>query len=85
VGEAATVNARVTENRGRVVSTTAELTRDRDGTAIANATATFVRVSDTLAAEWQRRYLENADSTDNADDKPGLPNERVSASGEGTP
>ncbi len=82
VGEAATVNARVTEQRGRIISTSAELTRDRDGTTIATATATFVRVSDTLAAEWQRRYLEDADSTDNADGISGLRIERVPASGE---
>ncbi len=64
VGEPATVTARVTENRGRVVSTTAELTRDSDGTTIATATATFVRVSDTLAGERQRRYLEGGDAAD---------------------
>lgn len=82
VGEPATVTARVTENRGRIVTTAAGLTRNLDNATIATATATFVRVSDTLAAEWQRRYLEDARAADNADGNPGSPRQRVTASGE---
>jgi uncharacterized protein (TIGR00369 family) len=82
VGEPATVTARVSEHRGRLVATASELTRDRDGATIATATATFVRVTDTLAADWQRRYLADSDATDDADGRPGLPSERVTATGE---
>jgi acyl-coenzyme A thioesterase PaaI-like protein len=64
VGEPAIVTARVTKHRGRLVATTAELTRDRDGASIATATAKFVRVSDTLAADWQRRYVEDVNDED---------------------
>jgi acyl-coenzyme A thioesterase PaaI-like protein len=77
VGEPATVTARVTENRGRIVSTAAELMRDFDKATIATATATFVRVSDTLATEWQRRYLENEDATEIANGSPGSSRQRV--------
>jgi acyl-coenzyme A thioesterase PaaI-like protein len=82
VGEPATVTARVTENRGRIVTTAADLTRNLDNATIATATATFVRVSDTLAAEWQRRYLETTDVTEIAIGSPGSPRERVTATGE---
>jgi uncharacterized protein (TIGR00369 family) len=57
VGEPTTVKARVSGVRNRVVNTTAELTLDRDGSAIATASATFVRVSAAVEAEWRARYL----------------------------
>lgn len=59
VGESTTVTSRVTENRRRVLATSAELTRDRDGAVIASATATFVRVSDAVARAWESRYLQD--------------------------
>ncbi|MGH2613756.1 MAG: PaaI family thioesterase [Thermomicrobiales bacterium] len=56
VGEPTTVTARVSDCRDRIVNTTAELTLDRDGSTIATASATFVRVEEAVAAEWRARY-----------------------------
>lgn len=64
VAESTVVSARVTENRGRVVATAAELIRVRDGAVIAAATATFIRVSDAVARAWERRYVDNGASYD---------------------
>jgi acyl-coenzyme A thioesterase PaaI-like protein len=63
VGEPATVLARVSDVRNRVVNTTAELTRDRDRIPIATASATFMRVSAAVEAEWRARYLQDAEVT----------------------
>jgi uncharacterized protein (TIGR00369 family) len=57
VGDRTTVSARITGVRGKIVTTTAELVLDRDGSRVATATATFVRVDDAVAAEWRSRYL----------------------------
>ena len=76
VGEPTTVTARVTENRGRIIATAGELTRDRDGAIIATATGTFVRVSDAVAREWESRYLENGWIDKNESGEPARVNER---------
>jgi acyl-coenzyme A thioesterase PaaI-like protein len=57
VGEQTTVTARVNGTRGRVVTTVAELVRDRDRSPIATATATFVTVEGDVEAAWQARYV----------------------------
>jgi acyl-coenzyme A thioesterase PaaI-like protein len=61
VGDSTTVSARVSDGRMRIVNATAELTRDRDSSSIATASATFVRVSEAVAAEWRARYLQDAE------------------------
>jgi uncharacterized protein (TIGR00369 family) len=62
VGEATIVTARVTGSRGRIVFASAELVLDGSGAQVAKGTATFARVSDEVAAEWQTRYLERSDA-----------------------
>ena len=62
VGELTTATARITEQRGKIVTTVGELARDGDGAMIATATATFLRVSDERAAEWRSRYLAPGDA-----------------------
>ena len=62
VGDPTTVTARVTGRRGRIVMAAAELTLDETGAKVASGTATFVRVSDAVAAEWQARYLKRSDA-----------------------
>ena len=60
VGEATQVTASVTGQRGRIVRTSAHLSRTGDGATIATAKGTFVKVSEDIAAEWQARYLRNS-------------------------
>ena len=62
VGEVTTVVARITGARGRIVTASAELLLDATGAQVARGTATFVRVSESVAAEWQARYLANPDA-----------------------
>jgi acyl-coenzyme A thioesterase PaaI-like protein len=69
VGEEVTVTARVTDNRGRLVATTGAIARDRDGATIATAAAKFVRVSGSLAAQWQSRSLQLENLSSPADSK----------------
>jgi acyl-coenzyme A thioesterase PaaI-like protein len=57
LGEPTTVTARVSGSQGRLVTTTAELSRDRDCSAIATASATFVKVDATTEAAWRARYV----------------------------
>jgi acyl-coenzyme A thioesterase PaaI-like protein len=56
-GEPATVHARVTARRGRLITTAAEMTLDSSGAVIANSTATFMQVDPATEAEWRSRYL----------------------------
>lgn len=57
VGEETTVAARVSQCRGRVISTAAELTRAGDASPVATASGTFVKVSASVEANWRARYL----------------------------
>ena len=57
VGEATTVTARVSERRGRIITTAAELRRDGDIAVLATASATFVKVGPDVEATWRTRYL----------------------------
>ena len=82
IGEPTTVTARVTENRGRIVATTAELTRDLDRTTIATAAATFVRVGKSVAEEWQRRYVDTTNAVCDGSSERAAANDRLSASGD---
>ena len=82
VGRPTTVTAHVSENRSKLVATAATLTRDRDGATIATATATFVRVSDALAEEWRRRYLERGEPIDHAEVELDSARQSVTLAGE---
>lgn len=84
VGESTTVIAEVTENRGRIVATTGELTRDRDGAVVASATATFVRVSDAIAKKWESRYLDDGGTNENSRTEPGAADDRSITRGDPT-
>ena len=64
VREVTTVSARVSGCRGRIVTTTAELTRVGDLAVIATASATFVKVSSAVEATWRARYLFDQKVTD---------------------
>jgi acyl-coenzyme A thioesterase PaaI-like protein len=57
VGEPATIRARVTSRRGRLITTAAELTLDTSGAVIASGTATFMQVDPATEAAWRSRYL----------------------------
>lgn len=59
-GEETTVRGSIVSQRGRVISTSAEL-RLEDGTVVATATGTFIRVNADQEALWRSRYL-NASS-----------------------
>ena len=59
VGEPTIATAGVSEIRGRIVTTSAELVRDGDRLTIATASATFVRVSADVETEWRARYLQH--------------------------
>ena len=71
VGELTTVSARVTGSRGRTVTATAELARDRDHSTVATASARFVKVSPDVAKAWLARYRRNFE--DEIDDTPVIP------------
>lgn len=57
VGEAAKATGRIVRDRGRTIEMQAEIRRDRDDGLIADGTATFFRVPESQAAEWNMRYL----------------------------
>ena len=64
VGASATVTARVSGTRGRLVTTAAELQLDRDNSPIATASATFVKVDADVEAVWRTRYVRDAEERD---------------------
>jgi acyl-CoA thioesterase FadM len=66
VGERTTVTARVNGLRGRIVTTTAELTRVDDLGLVATASATFVKVDSDVESAWRERYLHDQDIADGA-------------------
>ena len=55
-GERSMVHGSISSRRGRVIFTRAELLLD-DGTPIATASGTFLRVSAEQEAKWRTRYL----------------------------
>lgn len=55
-GDATQLRGSITSQRGRVIYTSAELVLD-DGTSIASATGTFVRVNAEQEKLWRARYL----------------------------
>jgi acyl-coenzyme A thioesterase PaaI-like protein len=57
VGARTRVSGRIATDRGRVLEVEAELRRDGDDLLLARATATFMRVPEAKARDWQRRYL----------------------------
>ena len=82
VGEPMTVSSRVADIRGKFIGTTATSASDRDRSIIATATATFVRVSDTLANEWRQKYLEDVAEAAIAGPTSANPDRRESGPGE---
>jgi acyl-coenzyme A thioesterase PaaI-like protein len=62
IGEPSVVTARVSGGRGRLVTTASELVVESDGSPIATATATFVKVDDELEAVWRAQYLRQSDT-----------------------
>jgi acyl-coenzyme A thioesterase PaaI-like protein len=62
IGESAVVMARVSGARGRLVTTVGELALASDGSSIATATATFVKVDAELEAARRARYLRESDT-----------------------
>ena len=48
---------KVVNDRGRVIEMKAELRREADDILLAEGTATFVRVPESQAEEWNERYL----------------------------
>lgn len=56
VGQKVEVVAEVSRDRGRIVEARAEI-RAEDGTVLAGATGSFIRVSEALQREWEERYL----------------------------
>lgn len=61
IGEQTIVTARVVATRGRLVTTAAELVRDRDRSPVATASATFLSVDSTTEAAWRARYLRDSE------------------------
>jgi len=61
IGEPTSVVARVSGIRGRLVTTTADLQLDTDGSSIATSSATFAQVDADVAAIWRARYLRDPD------------------------
>src|SRR5215217_339770 len=65
IGASATVTARVSGTRGRLVTTAAELQLDRENSPIATAPATFVKVDADVEAAWRARYLRDSEERGN--------------------
>jgi acyl-coenzyme A thioesterase PaaI-like protein len=61
VGEGVRATGRIVKDRGRVIEMQAEIRREIDGLLIADGTATFFRVPESQAAEWNQRYLGGLD------------------------
>jgi len=62
IGESTVVTARVSGARGHLLSTVGELALASDGSPVATATATFVKVDAELEAAWRARYLRESDT-----------------------
>lgn len=57
VGEAVRAIGTIVNDRGRVIEMRGEIRREADDVVLADGTATFFRVPDSQAAEWDERYL----------------------------
>lgn len=57
VGVPVRLVGRMLANRGRILDVRGEVRRAKDDVLLAEATATFMRVPDAQAAEWNERYL----------------------------
>jgi acyl-coenzyme A thioesterase PaaI-like protein len=62
IGESTVVAARVSGARGRLVTTIGELVLESDGSPVATATATFVKVAPELEAAWKAQYLRESET-----------------------
>jgi uncharacterized protein (TIGR00369 family) len=62
IGELTAVSARVSGARGRLVTTVGELVLESDGSPVATATATFVKVDSEREAAWRAQYLRESGS-----------------------
>jgi acyl-coenzyme A thioesterase PaaI-like protein len=56
LGEATTAIGYLVRDRGRAIEMRGEIRRDADGVLLADATATFIRVPESQALDWQERY-----------------------------
>ena len=61
IGELTVVTPRVSGARSRLVTTVGELVLESDGSKIATATATFVKVDANLEANWRAQYLRESE------------------------
>jgi len=60
VGEPVRAIGQIVRDRGRVIEMQAEIRREADDVLLADGTATFFRVPESRAAEWNARYLGDA-------------------------
>lgn len=60
VGEAIRASGQIVKDRGRVIEMRAEIRREADDLLLAEGTATFFRVPESQAEEWNARYLVDA-------------------------
>jgi len=58
IGEETRATGFLVQDRRRAVEMRAEIRRVADGTVLADATATFIRVAEDQARAWQERYLQ---------------------------
>lgn len=56
LGEETTARGFLVRDRGRAIEMKGEIRRDADGLLLADAVATFIRVPESQAMEWQQRY-----------------------------
>lgn len=66
IGERTRAIARVTGEHGRKLQLSAELRRDEDDLLLAGATAMFIKVPESRAAEWQERYFGGSGESENS-------------------
>lgn len=64
VGEPVRAIGTIVRDRGRIIEMRGELRREADGTLLAEASGTFVRVPEAQAAAWTERYLGAARAED---------------------
>jgi acyl-coenzyme A thioesterase PaaI-like protein len=80
IGDSTVVTARVSGVRGRLVTTSGELALASDGSTVATASATFVKVDAELEAAWRARYLRESDTI--TDDLREVPSKAAATNGE---
>jgi acyl-coenzyme A thioesterase PaaI-like protein len=61
VGEPVRATGRIVNDRGRIIEMRADIRRETDNRLIAEGAATFFRVPEAQAAEWNERYLGGVD------------------------